>query len=84
MSQPQAEVGNGGGESQSSGPPLPRLSTGFSLPGHAEATEFWVVRHGESTWNVLGRYQGQADVPLSLEGRLQAAMLAERDRKSVV
>ena len=26
----------------------------------------------------MGLYQGQADVPLSLEGRLQAAMLAER------
>ena len=78
MSQPEAEVGDGGGEGQPSGPPLPRLATGFSLPGHAETTEFWVVRHGESTWNVLGRYQGQADVPLSLEGRLQAAMLAER------
>ena len=37
-----------------------------------------MVRHGESTWNILGRYQGQTDVPLSQEGRLQAAMLAER------
>ena len=78
MSQPEAESGDGGGGGQRSGQLLPRLATGFSVPGHAETTEFWVVRHGESTWNVLGRYQGQADVPLSLEGRLQAAMLAER------
>ena len=78
MSQPEAESGDGGGGGQRSGQLLPRLATGFSLPVHAETTEFWVVRHGESTWNVLGRYQGQADVPLSLEGRLQAAMLAER------
>jgi 2,3-bisphosphoglycerate-dependent phosphoglycerate mutase len=55
-----------------------RPPTGFSLPERSQLTEFWVVRHGESTWNVQGRYQGQADVPLSLEGRLQAAMLAER------
>ena len=41
-------------------------------------TEFWVVRHGESTWNAQGRYQGQTDVPLSLAGRLQASILAER------
>jgi 2,3-bisphosphoglycerate-dependent phosphoglycerate mutase len=56
----------------------PRPPTGFELPDRSQSTEFWVVRHGESTWNILGRYQGQADVPLSLEGRLQAAMLAER------
>ncbi|WP_407570632.1 histidine phosphatase family protein [Deinococcus altitudinis] len=58
--------------------PVRGLATGFQLPDRAQTTEFWVVRHGESTWNVLGRYQGQADVPLSLEGTLQAAMLAER------
>ncbi|WP_424952409.1 histidine phosphatase family protein [Deinococcus sp.] len=59
-------------------PPLLRAATGFPPLGGVLATEFWVVRHGESTWNILGRYQGQADVPLSQEGRLQAAMLAER------
>lgn len=51
---------------------------GFSPPDRASATEFWVVRHGESTWNVEGRYQGQTDVPLSNVGVLQAATLAER------
>ena len=55
-----------------------RLPTGLPAPDRRLSTEFWVVRHGESTWNVLGRYQGQTDVPLSLEGRLQAASLAER------
>ena len=52
--------------------------TGFAAPDRATATEFWVVRHGESTWNADGRYQGQADVPLSHIGSLQAASLAER------
>ena len=47
-------------------------------PDRATATEFWVVRHGESTWNVDGRYQGQTDVPLSPVGMLQASTLAER------
>lgn len=51
---------------------------GFTAPDKATATEFWVVRHGESTWNVDGRYQGQTDVPLSPVGILQAASLAER------
>ncbi|CAM4083374.1 histidine phosphatase family protein [Deinococcus marmoris] len=51
---------------------------GFTPPDRRSATEFWVVRHGESTWNTEGRYQGQADVPLSHVGILQAASLAER------
>ncbi|MFT2718652.1 histidine phosphatase family protein [Deinococcus sp. A31D244] len=52
--------------------------TGFAAPDRATATEFWVVRHGESTWNADGRYQGQTDVPLSPIGVLQASSLAER------
>lgn len=51
---------------------------GFIPPDRATATELWVIRHGESTWNVEGRYQGQTDVPLSHVGVLQAASLAER------
>lgn len=51
---------------------------GFNAPDRATSTEFWVVRHGESTWNADGRYQGQTDVPLSHIGILQAATLAER------
>lgn len=31
-----------------------------------------LVRHGESEWNALGRWQGQADPPLSDLGRRQA------------
>ena len=37
-----------------------------------------LVRHGESTWNVEGRYQGRLDVPLSPRGRAQAGALATR------
>ena len=55
-----------------------RAPTGFRPLDRRRATEFWVVRHGESTWNVEGRYQGQTDVPLSPLGVLQAASLAER------
>jgi probable phosphoglycerate mutase len=35
------------------------------------------VRHGLSTWNQLRRWQGQADPPLSDEGRSGAAALAD-------
>lgn len=35
-----------------------------------------LVRHGETTWNKLGKYQGQSDVPLSETGVAQAEQLA--------
>jgi probable phosphoglycerate mutase len=37
-----------------------------------------LVRHGESEWNRIGRYQGQADAPLSALGLQQADALANR------
>jgi broad specificity phosphatase PhoE len=36
------------------------------------------IRHAESTWNALGRWQGQADPPLSAAGRAAAERLAKR------
>ena len=38
-------------------------------------TTLYLVRHGESAWNECGRLQGQADPPLSLEGRNQVGAL---------
>lgn len=38
----------------------------------------WFARHGQSTWNAEGRWQGQADPPLSARGRAQAERLAEQ------
>ncbi|MBV8367190.1 MAG: histidine phosphatase family protein [Candidatus Eremiobacteraeota bacterium] len=36
------------------------------------------VRHGESTWNIEGRFQGRQDPPLSPLGERQARAVAER------
>lgn len=37
-----------------------------------------MARHGESTWNVEGRYQGRQNPPLTKLGLAQASALAER------
>lgn len=43
-------------------------------------TRLILVRHGETTWNVSGHYQGRTDTDLSDKGRRQAAALARRLR----
>ncbi len=35
-------------------------------------TTVYLIRHGETPWNVVGRYQGQLDPPLTEKGRRQA------------
>ena len=40
------------------------------------ATTMLFLRHGESEWNALGRWQGQADPPLTELGRRQAQLAA--------
>ena len=40
--------------------------------------KWYLVRHGETTWNATGRIQGHADMPLSTLGQRQAHRLAIR------
>ena len=43
-------------------------------------TMFYYVRHGETDWNVEGRFQGRTDVPLNAAGHRQARTGGERVR----
>lgn len=55
----------------------------MSVVGHADlsfvlVTRIFLLRHGQSEWNALGRWQGQANPPLTELGRLQALHGASR------
>jgi 2,3-bisphosphoglycerate-dependent phosphoglycerate mutase len=44
----------------------------------SEGTKIILIRHGETEWNLTGRWQGHADSPLSERGVSQAVALGER------
>ena len=41
-------------------------------------TTLYLIRHGETDWNVEGRWQGHADVPLNEHGRQQAIQISQQ------
>ena len=39
--------------------------------------KLYIIRHGETDWNVKRRFQGHSDIPLNEEGRRLAYLTAE-------
>ena len=50
----------------------------------SEPTRIIAIRHGETSWNVDTRIQGQLDIPLSANGRWQAERLANALRNEPI
>lgn len=45
-------------------------------------TTLLLIRHGQTEWNVLGKYTGQIDIPLNETGRKQARQVAQMLRNT--
>ena len=50
---------------------------GKTIPSKIGKSRIIIVRHGETNWNKEGRFQGQIDVPLNENGKMQAKQASE-------
>ena len=45
--------------------------------------KLYIVRHGKTDWNVLGKIQGCTDIPLNKIGEKQAKLIKEKIKDKV-
>lgn len=50
----------------------------FALEPDSKPTVFYLVRHGQTDWNVQGKLQGHADIPLNDTGRAETIQLRDK------
>ena len=55
-----------------------------SIPKKVSKKRIILVRHGETDWNLQGRFQGQIDIPLNTNGKSQAEAASKFLKHTVI